>query len=83
MYVLRCVNPIKYCTFKDIFLKEILEECPFFASRFPVSVLWSTKKELEEKNMSSTALGAATAKEAKWIKQLRYAQKPSKVFCEF
>lgn len=29
MYVHGCANPIKYCTFKDIFLKQILERCPF------------------------------------------------------
>jgi len=38
--------------YKDIFLKEILEECPF--------LLWSTEqnKKVEEVSMNSTALGA-------------------------
>ena len=38
--------------YKDIFLKEILEECPF--------LLWSTEqnKKMEEVSMNSTALGA-------------------------
>ena len=51
--------------YKDIFLKEILEECPF--------LLWSTEqnKKMEEFSMNSTALGAEKENITLLVKHMR------------
>lgn len=59
MYVLGCANPIKHCTFKDIFSKRNFRGMSFF--------VMVKNYKLEEKSMSITALGAATEKDAKII----------------